>query len=77
MDFRAYLSKLLPDAREAFARRCKTSAGHLRNVAYGSRPCSPELAIEIERESGGVIPVELLCPAVDWAYLRGTAKRAA
>lgn len=38
------------DARRAFAVRCGTSLGHMRNVIYG-KPCSPELAAAIDIES--------------------------
>lgn len=60
--------------REAFAKRCETTKGHLTNVAYGQKPCREKLAIAIDRESLGVVPCESLCPGVDWAYLRGTAR---
>lgn len=48
--------KGLPDdaARVAFADRCDTSIGHLRNIIYG-KPCSAELAALIEAESGGAV----------------------
>lgn len=47
----------LPDdeAREAFAGRCGTSLGHLRNCSNGYRPCAPELAVSIERESARAV----------------------
>lgn len=59
----------VPD-RESFAARCGTSYGHIRNVAYG-KPCAEKLAINIDRESGGVVTCESLCPDVDFGYLRG------
>ncbi|WP_238455834.1 transcriptional regulator [Azohydromonas lata] len=45
----------MPDdeIRAAFAKRCETSLGHLKNVMYGYKPCSPELAVLVEKESGG------------------------
>lgn len=66
--------KALPsdEARERFATACKTSLGHLRNVAYGYKPGSAELAIEVERESRGLVTAELVCPRADWAVIRGT-----
>lgn len=73
MDFRTFFYQLpLPD-RLAFAQRCNTSVGHLRNIAYG-KPCREKLAIAIERESRRKVVVETLCPDVDWGYLRGTEK---
>lgn len=55
--------------REAFAERCDTTVGHLRNVAYGLRPCGESLAINIDRESRGEVRCDELRPDVDWAYL--------
>jgi len=73
MDLKTYLQSLSGPDREIFASKCKTSVGHLRNIAYGYRPCGESLAIDIERESGGKVRCEELRPDVDWAYLRGTA----
>lgn len=58
MNIRDYLSSLGTggdDARELFAFRCGTSLGHLRNVASGCRACGVVLAVNVERESGGVV----------------------
>jgi DNA-binding transcriptional regulator YdaS (Cro superfamily) len=46
-----FLSAMDGDEREAFARRCGTSRGHLQNVMYGLRTCATDLAVAIERES--------------------------
>lgn len=73
MMLKPYLFGMPMDHRIAFARRCGTSYGHLRNVAYGQKPCAAELAIRVELESGGAVCCEALRPDVDWAYLRGTA----
>lgn len=72
MDIKTYWLSLKPRDREAFAERCGTTLGHLRNVAYG-RLCGEGLAIAIERESSGAVRCEELRQDVDWAYLRGTA----
>lgn len=61
--------------RELFASKCGTTFGHLNNVAYGHRSCGEDLAINIDRESDGKVPVETTRPDVDWAYLRGTTAR--
>lgn len=55
MDLKTYLSKLDAAAREQFASRCETTRGHLQNVMYGVRPCASDLAVAIERESGGAV----------------------
>lgn len=51
MDIKTFYSPLSIDERDSFATRCGTSRGHLQNVMYGQRPCAPELAVAIERES--------------------------
>jgi hypothetical protein len=63
MDLKTFL-KSLPDdeARAAFALRCESTLGHVRNVSYGLRPCSTELAVAIERESDGAVTRPELCP---------------
>lgn len=63
------LSMPVPD-REKFAERCGTSYAHLRNIAYGLKPCSPGLAVSVARESDSRIPYESLNTDVDWNYVR-------
>ena len=68
-----WLSLPVPE-RAAFAKRCGTSFAHLRNIAYGQKPCGEKLAIAIERESKRKVLVESLRPDVDWAILRCTCR---
>lgn len=77
MDLKTYFLGLPVDQRASFAERCGVAAGHLRNIAYGSRSCTEGVAIAIERESGGAVTCEALCPGTDWAYLRGTKRKRA
>lgn len=51
MDLRTFFFAIPDEEREPFAKRCGTSLGHLRNVAYGYKPPGPTLAVAIERES--------------------------
>jgi len=51
MELKPFFFGLTPVEREAFAKKCETSVGHLQNVAYGFRPASAELAVLIERNS--------------------------
>ena len=67
MDLRTFLASMTPEARDDFAARVGVSVGHLRNIAYGSKPCSAEHAIAIEVASGSRVRVEPLCPGLDWA----------
>ena len=77
MDLKSYLQTMTLVERDAFAIRCGTTAGHLRNISYGDKPCGESLAINIERESEGAVPCEKLRPDVDWHYLRSTEPRKA
>jgi DNA-binding transcriptional regulator YdaS (Cro superfamily) len=74
MKLKTYLKAMPVDERKAFAERCRTTIGHLSNVAYGCRSCSAPLAMAIERESGAQVTVEEMCPNVDWSYFRSPAK---
>lgn len=65
MDLKTYLSSLLPPERVALAEAARTTVGHLRNVGYGLRPCSPELASAVERASQGAVKRQDLRPS-DW-----------
>lgn len=75
MDFKDFWTPLPGNTREAFAISCETTPGQLTQVAYKARRAGEKLAIAIERESGRKVTCEELRPDVDWAYLRGTAKR--
>lgn len=57
MKLRPYLLSLQMDERIRFALRCGTTYNHLRNVAYGQKPCAEELAVAVEKESGGIVSV--------------------
>jgi DNA-binding transcriptional regulator YdaS (Cro superfamily) len=72
-----YLNGLPVAEQDVFAKRCKTTIGYLRQIAYGHRKCNAELAIEIERESKRAVTCEALCPHADWAYIRSTRRRRA
>lgn len=71
-----YLNKMPVPEQEDFAKRCQTTVGYLRQIAYGHRLCSAPLAINIERESERELVCEELCPTgVDWAYIRAERRR--
>lgn len=65
MNLKQHLSVMSQSERERFAFDCKTTLGHLRNVMYGYRPCSAELASAIERTSAGVVTRQVMRPD-DW-----------
>lgn len=64
----SYLNSLSRPERAAFCSRSGVSVGQMNNVAYGYRPCAPELAVNIERESGGAVTRQDLRPR-DWARI--------
>lgn len=53
--------------------RCDTSLGYLRKAISVNQRIGEKLAIAIERESGGAVRCEEICPDVDWHYIRGSA----
>lgn len=55
---------------EDLAKRCGTSAGQIRQVAYGNRRANAQLAIAIDKATSGRVPCEDLRPDIDWQYLR-------
>ena len=65
MDLRTYLSGLPADEREAFAVKCGTTAGHMRNVMYGQKTCATDLAVQVEKQSGRAVTRQEL--RSDWA----------
>lgn len=68
-----YIKPLDKPALEALAKRCSTTAGQLRQVAYGNRRASASLAIALDRETDGEVRCEATRPDIDWAYLRNSA----
>lgn len=67
---REYVLSLDKQRREEYARRCKTTLGHLNQIMYGNRQCHPVLAIELDKQSGGQVTFVDLCPNADWNYVR-------
>lgn len=69
--FRDYWLSMKPGvAREEFALRCGSTVGYLNLVSSGNAKPGEKLAINIERETGGTVPVEQMRPDVDWAVIR-------
>jgi len=60
-----YLNSLSSQRRAEVAVLCETSFEYLRQIAYGNRPCSPKIAVCLERESGALVTRKLLFPN-DW-----------
>ena len=65
MDLKQFLNTKTMDEREKLAIECGTTWGHLRNVMYGLRPCSPELAAALELNTRSAITRQDLRPD-DW-----------
>ena len=79
-DLKQYLEDLTPAQRERFAKRCDTSLNTLWGVARGYDPSSPQIAVAIDRESGGVVDYRTVSRAykkrggriakpMDWNYI--------
>jgi DNA-binding transcriptional regulator YdaS (Cro superfamily) len=72
---RTYVMSLSPVERTAFARRCGTTVGYLRKAWYVGNKLGGDLAVAIDRESGGAVRCEVLRPDIDWSYLRRALNR--
>lgn len=59
---RDYLAPMTQPERDAFAVGCRTTWLHLRNCMYGTRKPSAALAAQIEVESKGEVPREMVRP---------------
>ncbi|HDS1679172.1 TPA: helix-turn-helix domain-containing protein [Pseudomonas putida] len=70
MTLSEYLKTMDKEGLDGLARRCGTSVGQLKQVAYGNRRASAGLAVNLDRETGGKILCESLRPDIDWGYLR-------
>lgn len=70
-----YLRGLPVGERAGFAERCGTSVGYLRKAVSAKQQLGVDLCIRLERESGGALRCERLCPYLDWDYLRESALR--
>ncbi|HBP47520.1 YdaS family helix-turn-helix protein [Pseudomonas sp.] len=70
MSLYSYIKTLDKPTFDYFAGACQTSVGQIRQVAYGNRRASAKLAINIERETCGVVTCEELRNDIDWAFLR-------
>lgn len=70
MQLADYLKDLAPIERRRFAKRVGTSVNYLWQIAGGIRSPKAQLAVEISRESGGLVHFRDLVPELDWAYVR-------
>jgi hypothetical protein len=59
--FKSFWLSIPVKGRPAFARRCKSTANHLNNVAYGKQ-AGEILALSIERETDGKVPLKVIRP---------------
>lgn len=68
----AYLNGLSKADRVIFTLACHTSEGYLRKAISVGQQLGESLCINIDRESLGAVPCEVLRPDVDWAHLRAS-----
>lgn len=65
-----WLNSLPKKTQETLAEKMDTTTGQLRQIAYGNRNCSPRLAVELDKYSGGVLSMVQLAPNLDWDHIR-------
>jgi DNA-binding transcriptional regulator YdaS (Cro superfamily) len=73
MDLLSFIRTLKPEQLAQLAAGCGTSVGQIKQVAYGHRRASAQLAISIDSCTSGAVPCEALRPDIDWQYLRDSA----
>ena len=71
-----YFTSLNDEEKDNFAKTCSTTVGQIQQIMYGHRSCNPILAIAIDRESGGMVSCDSLCPDADFSYLRNQKEKA-
>jgi hypothetical protein len=77
MDLKNFFFAMSNEAREDFAAKCGTTLGHMRNVAYGYKLPSTELAVAIEKQSKKSVTRQEMFPNTfleKWPELRGKQK---
>lgn len=77
MNLKNYIATSERGTAKRLAEALGVSKSMLSQLAAGTAPMSPERAIEIEKHTKGQVRCEVLCPEVDWAYVRGSKKKAA
>ena len=65
-----YIKPMTKEELEAFAAKCGSTVGQIKQVAYGRR-ASAELAIRIDMASGGKVRCEDIRGDINWRYVRG------
>ncbi len=70
MNLLTYIKGLDAKSLNDLAVACGTTAGQLKQVAYGNRRASAQLAISIDRSTQGGVTCEELRSDIDWSYLR-------
>ncbi len=65
MTLAEYLKTLSKPESQAFASRCSTTVGQLKQVAYGHRTANPQLCVLIERQTNKLVTRTMLRPC-DW-----------
>lgn len=58
-------------AQAMLARQLGITQPYLSQIITGVRQPSSDIAIAIERETGGAVTVEELRPDIDWQVIRG------
>lgn len=65
MTLAEYLKTLTKPESQAFAGRCSTTVGQLKQVAYGHRTANPQLCVLIESQTNKLVTRPTLRPG-DW-----------
>lgn len=72
MTLKQYWQTLSKQQRQELANACNTSPDYLYQIALGNRNASGALAIDLERETGGAVMADDVCPNADWDHIRSS-----
>lgn len=65
-----WLNSMPKATQDKIAALMSTSTGQLRQIAHGARNCSPRLAVQIDKYSGGSVSMTELAPELDWEHVQ-------
>lgn len=73
MNLQHYLKQHRGQAARDLAQATGTSVGYLREISYGLRRPSAEMALKLERASGGLITARDIRPDLPWPAVPSAA----
>lgn len=70
MQFRDFFLSMPVEARKDFAKAVSAPLRTLYNIAYLGRKANAAIAVQIEKETRGIIRADDLRPDIEWSAIR-------